>query len=77
MGNYVPNIVLLFHEEREQEKRRKNKMTDIKVGDTKYIPVKIDATMTGLNSWEKVRIILPTGDKLWIDPLMLEDREEE
>ena len=52
-------------------------MTDIKVGDTKYIPVKIDATMTGLNSWEKVRIILPTGDKLWIDPLMLEDREEE
>lgn len=48
-------------------------MTDIKVGDSKYIPVKIDATMTGLNSGTKVRVVLPTGDKLWIDPLMLEE----
>ena len=77
MGDYVPNIVLLFNKELEEEKRRKNKMTNIKIGDTKYIPVKIDAIMTGLNSGEKVRIILPTGEKLWLDPLMLEDREEE
>ena len=49
-------------------------MTDIKVGDSKYILVKIDATMTGKKKKKRVRVVLPSGDRIWLDPRMLEEQ---
>lgn len=72
MGDYVPNVVLLFHKLDIEEKRRKI-MENLKVGDIKTITVEVDAIMTGLNSGSRVRVMLPSGEKVWLNSEMLEE----
>lgn len=42
-------------------------MTDINPGDKVAMTVTIDAVMAGLNSGPRARVILPNGEKIWVD----------